>query len=333
MLAALLGAVGLREARASAPQVLSEYVPAKATSPYGPVSLVRLTTGTVELDPKILVYAPAGTMRDVSFSENVWVIGYQTSIHDDQGRVPRENFICHTLFGDQRVVQRQDQRMRALYSDGLTRGFRLPDGFAVPFSARDRIHFMPMFNNRTNQKQRVRMDVEVMLIREKDLRKPLQTLYSTLRSVTMPHLYFVPPQRHEQKIEFALPFSGRIHFMGTHVHPYAESMEVYHVSQGHSLWRGTPGAQTDGSRNTMQTYSNVEGYPVHAGDVFRVTSVYNNPTTDKIDAMAAVFFYYSEEQGRTPGATAASARSPQEPRSRESGARSQNLHRGQPENP
>ena len=164
----------------------------------------------------------------------------------------------------------------------------------MPFSARDRVHFMPMFNNRTDHTQRVRMDVEVLLIRERDLRKPLQTLYSTLRSVTMPHLYFVPPNRHERQTTFDLPFAGRIHFMGTHIHPYAESMEVFDVSQGRSVWRGKPAAQLDGGRNTMDTYSSVVGYPVHAGDTFRVTSVYNNPTSDKIDAMAAVFFFYSD---------------------------------------
>jgi hypothetical protein len=283
-----------RPASAGTPELLDKYIPSKMASPYGAVSLVRLTTGLVELQPKILVYAPAGAMRDLQFSENVWVIGYQTSIEDDRGKAPSENYICHTLFGDQRVVQRQDQRMRALYSDGFTRGLRLPDGFAVPFSARDRVHFMPMFNNRTDQTQRVRMDVEVLLIREKDLRQPLQTLYSTLRSVTVPHLYFVPPKRHEQQVTFELPFARRIHFMGTHIHPHAESMEVFDVSQGRPVWRGTPAAQPDGGRNTMDTYSSVEGYPVRAGDTFRVTSVYNNPTSDKIDAMAAVFFFYSD---------------------------------------
>ena len=132
-----------------AQEVLSDYTPSNVASPYGELSIVRLSTGLVELAPKILVYAPPGAMRDLRFTENVWVLGYQTSIIDKNGKTPTENYICHTLFGDQRVVQRQDQRMRALYSDGFTRGFRLPDGFAVPFSARDRIHFMPMFNNRT----------------------------------------------------------------------------------------------------------------------------------------------------------------------------------------
>ena len=43
----------------------------------------------------------------------------------------------------------------------------------------------------------------------------------------------------------------------------------------------------------METYSNADGYAVRAGDTFRISSVYNNPTSDKVDAMAAVFLFYS----------------------------------------
>src|SRR5450432_2769821 len=170
--------VSILPAQAAVRQALSDYTPAGVTSEYGPVSVVRFSTGMVELQPKTLVQSAPGTMRELSFSENVWVIGYYTSIQDEQGRPPTENYICHTLFCDQRAAQRQDQRMRALYSDGFTRGFRLPKGYAVPFSQLDTVHFMPMFNNRTERVQRVRMDIEVQVIREKDLRKPLQPLYS-----------------------------------------------------------------------------------------------------------------------------------------------------------
>src|SRR5215831_17353656 len=73
-------------ARAPAQDILSGYAPANLASPYGLLSVVRLTTGLVELAPKILVYAPPGVMRNVQFSENVWVLGYQTSIVDETGR-------------------------------------------------------------------------------------------------------------------------------------------------------------------------------------------------------------------------------------------------------
>ena len=48
------------------------------------------------------------------------------------------------------------------------------------------------------------------------------------------------------------------------------------------------------SGEAMETYSSAEGYQVHSGDIFRLSSVYNNPTSSNIDAMSAVFVYYSE---------------------------------------
>ena len=209
-----------RPARADSPEILSEFLPARVESAYGTVSIVRYSTGVVSLPPNALAHMPSGSMRQLRFSENVWVFGYQTSISDPAGKPLAGSFICHTLFCDQRAVQRQDQRMRALYSDGFTRGFRLPEGYAVPFSKVDSIHFMPMFNNRGDHPQQLRMNIELLLIREKDLRKPLAPLYSTLRSVQIPHLYFVPPKRHEQQITFELPFDGTIHFIGI-AHPSA----------------------------------------------------------------------------------------------------------------
>jgi len=282
-----------RAARADGPELLAQYQSTTVASDYGAVSSVRFTTGVVELQPKVLAYSPPGTMRQLRFSENVWVIGYQTSISDESGRSLTENYICHTMFCDQRAVQRQDQRMRALYSDGFTRGFSLPEGYAVPFSHLDNVHFMPMFNNRADLPRRVQMQIDVLLIREKDLRKPLEPLYATLRSVQIPHLYFVPPKRHQQDITFELPFEGHVHFIGTHIHPHAESMTLFDVSHGKEVWCGKT-VQGPGGVDTMGVYSSVAGYAVHPGDVFRLSSVYNNPTAGKIDAMAAVFLFYSE---------------------------------------
>ena len=137
------------------------------------------------------------------------------------------------------------------------------------------------------------MDIELLLIREKDLRKPLEPLYSTLRSVSIPHLYFVPPKRHEQQITFEAPFNGRIHFVGSHLHPYAESIELFDVSRSCAVWRGQLQPEMHPGENSIETYSSAAGYAVRAGDTFRISSVYNNPTSDKVDAMAAVFLFYS----------------------------------------
>ena len=45
----------------------------------------------------------------------------------------------------------------------------------------------------------------------------------------------------------------------------------------------------------MGVYSSAAGYPVRAGEVYKVVSVYENPTKAPIDAMAGLFIFYSRE--------------------------------------
>jgi hypothetical protein len=45
----------------------------------------------------------------------------------------------------------------------------------------------------------------------------------------------------------------------------------------------------------MQVYSSADGYPIRAGETYRITSVYQNPNDEKVDAMAGLFMLYSRE--------------------------------------
>jgi hypothetical protein len=276
-----------------ADDLLQDFQPSERTSEFGKVSKVQFSTGRVDLRPNVLVYSPPGLMRDLHFSEPVWVIGYKSAVVDRGGQPTLQNYLCHTFFGDQKVVQRQDQRMRAVYSDGFTPEVRLPEGYGLPLTPHDDLHWMPMFNNRDSSPTAVEMRIEVTVIRQKDLVKPLRRVYSTLRSVQVPHLFYVPPKRHEQQTTFPLTFNGRIHYIGTHIHPHGESIELFNMSRGERVWMGSMKKDADHRALAMETYSSAEGYPVRAGEVFRLTSVYRNPTTRPIDAMAAVFVFYS----------------------------------------
>jgi hypothetical protein len=152
---------------------------------------------------------------------------------------------------------------------------------------------MPMFNNRSEHPARVEMKVRVTLIREKDLVKPLLPLYASLQTIQVPHLYFVPPGRDEKQTTFEAPFDGEIHFLGTHVHPYGVSIELFNESRGESVWKGTRKRDSSGPSGAMEVFSSRKGYAVHAGETYRVTAVYENPTPDPIDAMAGLFLLYS----------------------------------------
>jgi hypothetical protein len=209
---------------------------------------------------------------------------------DTLGKHPHENYLCHTFFADQRVAQREDEELRGIYSDAFTPDVRLPEGFGIRFSADERLHWMPMFNNRGDEPVRVKMRVVLTLIRAKDLKKPLKPLYASLRSVQVPHLFFVPPGRDERQVTFVLPFDGRIHFLGTHIHPHGISIEFYNVSRRERVWIGTRKGDPDGP---MHVYSNADGYLVRAGETYRIAAVYQNSTKEKIDGMAGLFMLYS----------------------------------------
>ena len=82
-----------------------------------------------------------------------------------------------------------------------------------------------------------RMRGVISVIRERDRSKPIQPLYSTLRSVNSPHLFFVQPGRHEFHNSFEAPFDGSIHFIGTHIHPHGVTLELYDVTRDRLVWR------------------------------------------------------------------------------------------------
>ena len=270
--------------------LLSDFRPSAIRTDYGSASEVEFSTPLVELEAGALAHHLPQTMKDFRFAEPVWVIGYKTGIFDVYGKHPHENYLCHTFFGDQRVDQRQDNELKGIYSDAFTPEVLLPEGFGIKLSADEGLHWMPMFNNRADEPVRVSMKVVVTVIRAKDLKKTLTPVYANLRSVQTPHLFFVAPGRDERQITFELPFDAKIHFLGTHVHPHGDSIELYNVSRHEQVWKGA--RKRDGS-DAMEVYSNPAGYQVRAGETYKIVSVYENPTGDKIDAMAGLFMLYS----------------------------------------
>lgn len=276
-------------------ELLKEFKPSAIRSACGAVSVVEFATSLIEVESGSLALHLPAAMRNFTFAEPVWIVGYKTGILDSQGRAPSENHLCHTFLGDQRVMQTGDQEVRGLYSDHYTPETKLPDGFAVRVRANEPLHWMPMFNNRAESPARVRMKVELSVIREKDLTCKPVALFATLRSVETPHLYFVPPGGDKRESLFQLPFDGRIHFMGTHIHPHGLFVELFNVTRGERVWRGDRKKDSAGNMTGMDSFSSAQGYRVKAGETFRLTAGYENPTANPIDAMAGLYILYSRD--------------------------------------
>lgn len=273
-------------------QLLTQFRPSAERSISGPLYEVEFSTGLVELDSGSLAHHVPYAMKNVRFAEQVWIVGYRTDILDAKGKTPRENYLCHTFLADQRVAQHDGEELRGIYSDAFTPEVRMPEGLGVRVSPDQTLHWMPMFNNRTPESVRVQMRVVLTVLRDKDRVKPIRPLQATLRSVQSPHLFFVPPGESGQRLTFQMPFNGKIHFLGTHIHPYGVSVELFNETAGESVWRGLRKVQPDGP---MNVYSSAEGYSVKAGDKYRIISTYRNTTSEKIDAMAGLFILYSPD--------------------------------------
>src|SRR5690242_5777394 len=92
----------------SAADLLNEFRPSSLHSDYGAVSNVEFSTGMIELDAGVLAFHPDHAMRDFRFAEPVWIVGYRTEVLDARNEHPRQNYLCHTFFGDRRVTQHDD---------------------------------------------------------------------------------------------------------------------------------------------------------------------------------------------------------------------------------
>ena len=216
----------------------------------------------------------------------------RTALSDANGTAPKENYLCHTFLSDQRMDQHEDKEVKGIYSDAFTPEVRMPAGYGIPILAGENLHWMPMFNNRGDAAVRVSMRIRLTVIRERDRKTAIKPLYASLRSVQVPHLFFVEPGGDRRESTFRLPFNGRIHFMGTHIHPYGVSVELKNLSRNERVWIGTRKA---GPESAMDTYASSEGYRFRAGESFRLTSIYDNPLKGRIDAMAGLFLLYSRD--------------------------------------
>jgi hypothetical protein len=182
-----------------------------------------------------------------------------------------------------------------LFSDGYTENFLFPDGFGLFFRAGEKVFWSPMFNNRAHSNKSAAMKLNLNVVWAKDLEHPLRELKTTFRTIQVPDLYYVPPGRDVRERTFELPFVGRIHALGTHIHPYGVSIELINDTRNESVWKAVGKYDEAGRLVAMPVYANKEGYPVQAGDQFKLVAIYNNTSSETVDAMAGMFILYAPQ--------------------------------------
>jgi len=251
---------------------------------YGPF---QLAANRLQQVPPVMAF---------TFPEDLWLVGYQVRMVDPSGkRLPRE-LQCHTFMGTSMPAHHSHEEVVGIFSDGYTEDFQLPPGFGIYFKAGEKILWTPMFNNRDTMPTMTSMRLTLDVVRAKNVNFKIIPLKTTFRTIRNPSdMYFVPPGKDIRETKFSLPFAGRIHAMGTHIHLYGVSIELFNVTRNEPVWKAVGKRDANGSLLEMPIYQNPSGYVVGKDDQFRLIATYDNPTQKPVDAMAGVFVLYTPQ--------------------------------------
>ncbi len=65
------------------------------------------------------------------------------------------------------------------------------------------------------------------------------------------------------------------------------------LAQNRAVRKAIGARGDDGRLTSMPTYKNLNGYEVGPHDRFTLVATYENPTAERVDAMAGIFVFYS----------------------------------------
>lgn len=98
-----------------------------------------------------------------------------------------------------------------------------------------------------------------------------------------------------------LPYDTRAHYVAVHLHPFAESLELWDLTTNQVVYK----AQVDGSKgrvgiDKVDFYSSVDGIEFVKGHEYELVSRYNNTSGEKVDSMAVMYLYLADQNFKKP---------------------------------
>ncbi len=98
-----------------------------------------------------------------------------------------------------------------------------------------------------------------------------------------------------------LPYDTKAHYIATHLHPYAESLELRDLTTGETVYI----ARVDNSKgrvglDRVDFYSSTEGIQFYRGHEYELVSRYNNTSDQTADSMAVMYMYMANQNFKKP---------------------------------
>jgi hypothetical protein len=113
--------------------------------------------------------------------------------------------------------------------------------------------------------------------------------------------WIVPPGKHSVRTVVTkwmnLAADTRVHYIGVHVHPFAQRITLRDVTMGEDVFtsRVTPLEGRIGI-SKVTDLSSTDGVRLYAKHHYELIADYENPTTGPVDAMAVLFLYVRDPQ-------------------------------------
>ncbi len=92
-----------------------------------------------------------------------------------------------------------------------------------------------------------------------------------------------------------------IHYIAVHLHPFAESLELYDKTANKSVWKSTAKNPVDRiGLDRVDTFSSEAGVPIYHDHHYELISTYNNTSKENQDSMAVMFLYLKDPVFQKP---------------------------------
>jgi len=122
--------------------------------------------------------------------------------------------------------------------------------------------------------------------------------------------WIVPPGKHVYRTDCTtlmnIPWDTTVHYIATHLHPFAESLELVDRTAGTTVFQSLAVNTTDiiGLEH-VDYFSSVEGVPLYKDHQYEIIARYDNTSGQNQDSMAVMYMYVLDKEFQRPGAASA----------------------------
>jgi hypothetical protein len=243
------------------------------------------------------------TSADRVFHKAGWITAFSVHVVDGKGRDrDHDHVFCHTAVeGTVNADYPDNVRLEGLHltlGDGQNE-IRFPEGFGIPVESSTSYRVVSMLHSDDPAMDGVFSFATRMETADAGNGAALKALSDVEVSVKgdggrdchgIPALEILPG-RHSFEKEFVMPLSGRVHYIQTHMHRYAEEVALEDRATGKILYRGVVKQDPAHYPEELPRYSSVEGFPIEKGRRYVVRLTSFNPTDETDEGMALMRIY------------------------------------------